>query len=59
MASKKVYFLTVWTAQNREDLQGLAKVVDIEYGEIQPFVVHTHTAANATVDSADTAQPFL
>lgn len=32
MASKKVYFLTVWAAQNKEDLEGLARVVDIEYG---------------------------
>ena len=33
MASKKVYFLTVWASENREDLQSLGKVVDIEYGK--------------------------
>lgn len=33
MASKKVYFLTVWAAQNKDHVQSLAKVVDIEYGK--------------------------
>ena len=32
IANKKVYFLTVWASENREDLQCLTKVVDIEYG---------------------------
>ena len=38
MASKKVYFLTVWASENREYLQGLSKVVDIEYGKWCPCV---------------------
>lgn len=31
MASRKVYFLTVWASQNTDDLHCLAKVVDIAY----------------------------
>ena len=32
MASKKVYFLTVWASENVNDLQCLARLVDIEHG---------------------------
>jgi hypothetical protein len=42
MANKKVYFLTVWASENREDLQCLAKVVDIEY-ETSVASWRTHT----------------
>lgn len=34
MACKKVYFLTVWAVQNVEDLQCLARLVDIEHGKL-------------------------
>ena len=34
MACKKVYFLTIWALHNIDDLQCLARIVDIEHGMI-------------------------
>ena len=35
LASRKVYFLTVWASENTEDLQRVARVVDIEQGKLR------------------------
>lgn len=60
MASKKVYFLTVWAAQNKEDLEGLARVVDIEYGNTTFLLyIHAHIAAYTSLNSIYSPEAFL